>query len=199
MPVSHATGLDDALDDGAFDIVSVIRFDFPGEDPKGYYRGARPFAYGGITYQPNRFLGGEGFTEDLGNDAGGRQVLFSDIPTDDAADLIAQIETLNYINAPVTITAIGRDPATKEALGVLVAHTYRINDARFLESASEDDGYRTMTIEIDLRPSGRSVGENTGIKRGVRQQQYDNDPDDDGFRFVNQVHDLKVDWGRVKG
>ena len=110
-----STALDPAVqalvDAGNLVRLDLIRFDIPGKTV-GYHRGGRPFTYNGLTYLPNRWLQPSGFTGALGTAVTTRTIVFRYAPSIDPDDVIATIESYDYLNAPVIITTLAGDPAT---------------------------------------------------------------------------------------
>lgn len=196
MSVSLAPAVSAQLDEGAVAILPLVKFTFP-EMTRGYHFGGRELTYSGLTYKPNRWLSPDSFSEALGNEVTARTLTFSDVPTDDVDDAIAQLETLTYINAPVTISYLLGDPETDEDLGVLATHFYEINAVSYRKPAINDKGERTVTVEIEIEPIGRKVRDTTHAKRSEAEQQFDNDATDTAFKYVATSPSWPFTWGQV--
>lgn len=196
MSVSLAPAVTAALDSGPIAILPLVKFVFP-EMTRGYHFGGRDFAYSGLTYKPNRWLSPDSFSEVLGNDVTARTLTFSNVPTDDVNDAIAQLETLTYINAPVTISYLCGDPATDAILGVLTTHFYEINSVHYRNPAVNKDGSRTITIDIEIEPIGRKVRDTTHAKRSDAEQKFDNSATDTALQYVATSPSWPYQWGQV--
>jgi hypothetical protein len=195
MPISLAPAVDAALALGHIKIIPLIRIDLPGKTV-GYHTGGRLFNYSGLDYLPNRYLSYEGFSSGLGNNIEEIKITFSDIPTTDPNDAIGQIETYNYTNAPVTVSFLAGDIVTDEALGVLVTNFYEIDGVTFVQSATDEKGDRTITIDITLQTLARRLRDQTYIKRSMTDQQRHNDAADTAFEYVATSPSWVVQWGQ---
>ena len=196
MTVSHDPAVTAQLNEGAALILPLVKFDFP-EMTRGYHFGGREFTYSGLTYKPNRWLSPDGFSEALGNEVTSRTLTFSDVPTDDALDAISQLETLTYINAPVTISYLCGDPETDEVLGILATHFYEINSVSYRKAAIAADGTRVVTVDIEIEPIGRRVRDTTHAKRSDAEQKFDNDATDTFYEYVAIAQSWPRSWGQV--
>jgi len=176
-----------SVDSGQFGRIDLIRFDLPGKTV-GYHRGSRPFTHNGLTYLPNRWLRAGEMDSEVGAEVTAREIVFSDIPTEDPEDVIAVLESYQYTNAPVIISHMCADPETGEVIGLLATSLYEINDVNYTRGAADENGERTLTIPIELEPPGRSARGSTGVKRSTAEQQFDNDATDTAFEYagVNQ-------------
>lgn len=186
------------LDEGQLIRLDLIRFDFPGKTV-GYHRGGRPFTYNGLTYLPNRFLDMGEMNHQLGAAVTSRSIAFSNVPTDNVDDALAKLETLQYPNAPVIVTHLAGDPETDEVVGILASSIYEINEVRYLKGAMGENGERSITIEIDLEPPGRSARGATLVKRAQAEQQFDNDPNDTCLEYASVVQTIPTEWGQRNG
>lgn len=195
MSVSLDPAVLTQLDEGPVSILPLVKFDLPGLTV-GYHFGGRTLVYGGVTYKPNRWLSPDSFAEALGNDVTTRVLVFSNVPTDDPADAMAAIETYDYLNAPVVISYLCGDPETDEILGVLATHYYEINAVRFSEPAVDQDGLRTLSLEVEIEPPGRRVRDVTHAKRSQDEQQFDNLATDTFFEYVATSPEFIEEWGQ---
>lgn len=191
--------VDAAIESGQIAALDLIRFDFPGRDPVGYHMGGRPYTYNGLTYLPNRWLDMGEMRGDLGVAVSAREVVFSNIPTDDPNDLINILESLAYTNAPVIISHLAGVPETNEVLGILASSIYEINEVRYEEGAADDNGESTLTVIIELEPPGRSARGETLVMRAQEEQQFDNDPTDTCLEYASVVQTVPVEWGQRSG
>ncbi|SDA39092.1 DUF2163 domain-containing protein [Mesorhizobium qingshengii] len=203
-----STSLDPAVqalvDDGQFVRLDLVRFDLAGKGavpPKtvGYHRGGRPFTFNGLTYLPNRWLAPGAFTSAVGPSPTKRTIVFSYAPTVNPDDAIATIRSYNYLNAPVIITVLAGDPATDQVAGVLTSIIYRIDAVRFPRGAADKNGQRSLTVEIDLVPPGRSVRGSTLVKISPADQNFDNDPADTSLEYVATNAKIQEEWGQRSG
>jgi hypothetical protein len=188
--------VEDAVESGQIARIDLIRFDLPGKTV-GYHRGGRPFTYNGLTYLPNRWLQAGEMDGELGPEVTARTIVFSDVPTDDPDDAVAELESYAYTNAPVITSHLCVDPETGDVLGVLASSLYEINDVNYKRSAAGDDGTRTLTITIELEPPGRSARGSTGIKRSAAEQNFDNEATDTAFEYVGVNVNWPMRWSRV--
>lgn len=186
------------LDDGQLVRLDLIRFDLPGLTV-GYHRGGRPYTYNGLTYQPNRWLAPGAFTGALGAAVTTRTIVFRYDAAVDADDAISTIESRDYLNAPVIVTALAGDPATDEVVGILASSIYEIDQVRFPVGAADADGVRSLTVEIDLQPPGRSARGSTLIKVSPADHAFDNDPDDTSLEYVATNATIVEEWGQRSG
>lgn len=184
------------VDDGRILPFVLIRFIIPDHDV-GYHMGGRNLIWGDFLYKPNRFLDPGSFAGTLGNAVTRQTITFSDVPTDDADDAIAILETLDYLNAPVIITFLAANPETDEILGVLVSHLYEIDRVVYDKSAVDGTGERSVTVSIDLEPPGRSVRDQTCAKRSLDDQQFDNLATDTCFEHAATNDDIPEEWGQI--
>jgi hypothetical protein len=183
------------VDAGNLVRLDLIRFDLPGRSV-GYHRGGRPFTFNGLIYKPNRFLNTDDMNSALGGGDTVRTVTFSNIPTDDPDDLIAQIEQFDYLNAPVIISHVAGVRDTNEVVGILVSYIYEIDSVSFKKTGENDDGVRSLTIDIDLEPPGRSARGATLAKRSQAEQQFDNDPNDTCLEYASVTATDVEEWGQ---
>lgn len=195
MSVSLDPAVSAQLDEGAVAILPLVKFDLPGKTV-GYHFGGRGLNYSGQFYKPNRWLSPDSFSEALGNDVTARTLTFSNVPTDDADDAIAQLESYNYLNAPVTISYLCGDPETDTILGVLTTHFFEINQVTYRKPAVDGDGTRSVTIDIELEPVGRRVRDVTHAKRSLDEQQFDNLATDTFFEYVATSPEWAEEWGQ---
>lgn len=187
--------VEDQVEDGRLLIFPIIRFNIP-DNSVGYHLGGRDLVWDEFTYKPNRFLDPGSFTSGLGNEVTRQTIVFSDVPTTDPDDVIARIEELDYLNAPVIITYLAGDPETDEILGILVSQLYEIDHVTFEKGAVGEDGMRTVTISIDLEPPGRSARDQTYAKRSLDEQQFDNLSTDTCFEYAATNDDIPEEWGQ---
>lgn len=186
-----------ALESGRVATLDLIRFDLPGKTV-GYHMGGRPFTHNGLVYLPNRWLSMGDMNGDLGVAVSTREIVFSNVPVDDAGDAIARIEEFEYLNAPVIVTHLAGVPGSNAVLGVLASHLYEINQVRYEEGAAGDNGERSLTTTIELEPPGRSARGATLVRRASQEQQYDNDPDDTCLEYASIVQTVPVKWGQIR-
>ena len=194
MPLDPA--VETAVDDGQLAVLDLIRFDLPGKTV-GYHRGGRPFTYNGLTYLPNRFLQTGSMTSALGVAVTTRTIVFSNIPVANVEDAIAHIELYDYQNAPVIISHLAGVPETNQVLGVLASSIYEIDQVRYNEGAVR--GHEPLTLSIDLQPPGRSARGSTGVKRSLKEQQFDNLATDTGLEYVATNATIPEEWGQRSG
>lgn len=190
--------VEDLVDGGQLVRLDLIRFDLPGKTV-GYHRGGRPYTYNGLTYLPNRFLEMGDMSQSLGVAVTTRTIRFSNIPTDNPDDAIASIEEYQYPNAPVIISHLAGDPETDEVVGILASSIYEINDVRYLKGAMADNGERSVTLEINLEPPGRSARGATKVKRAQAEQQFDNLATDTCLEYASVVATVPEEWGQRGG
>ena len=190
--------VEDLVDGGQLVRLDLIRFDLPGKTV-GYHRGGRPYTYNGLTYLPNRFLEMGDMSQSLGVAVTTRTIRFSNIPTDNPDDAIASIEEYQYPNAPVIISHLAGDPETDEVVGILASSIYEINDVRYLKGAMAENGERSVTLEINLEPPGRSARGATKVKRAQAEQQFDNLATDTCFEYASVVATVPEEWGQRGG
>lgn len=186
-----------ALDTGRIAVRDLVRIDLPGKTV-GYHRGGRPYSYNGLTYLPNRYIEVGEIRGDLGIAVQTRELLFSNIPTDDPNDIINTIESYNYTNAPVIVTHLLGVPNSSTVIGILTSWVYEINEIRYQTGAMGDNGERTLTMVIELEPPGRSARGATYVKRSMAEQQFDNDPDDESLEWVGSAARWPVEWGQTE-
>lgn len=185
------------LDKGRIARLDLIRFDLPGKTV-GYHRGGRPYSYNGLVYLPNRFLDMGGMSSAVGTAVTTRTIVFSDIPVDNPDDAVAKIEEFDYQNSPVIVAHLCGVPGTNEVLGVLASSIYEIDQVRYNKGAL-NGSERTLTMEIDLQPPGRSARGSTGVKRSLAEQQFDNSPTDTAFEYVATNASIPEEWGQRTG
>ncbi|TRB03489.1 DUF2163 domain-containing protein [Agrobacterium tumefaciens] len=185
------------IEKGRIARLDLIRFDLPGKTV-GYHRGGRPYVYNGLTYLPNRFLDIGSMTSAVGTAVTTRTITFSDIPVTDPDDAIAKIEEFDYQNSPVIIAHLCGVPSTNEVLGILASSIYEIDQVRYNKGAVSGSE-RTLTMEIDLQPPGRSARGSTGVKRSIAEQQFDNSPTDTGLEYVATNASIPEEWGQRQG
>lgn len=187
-----------ALDTGRIAVLDLVRFDLPGKSV-GYHRGGRPFTYNGFTFLPNRYIEVGEIRGDLGVAVQTREILFSNIPTDDPDDIINTIESYAYTNAPVIVTHLLGVPHSNTVIGILNSWIYEINEIRYQTGAMGENGERTLTMVIELEPPGRSARGATHAKRSLAEQQFDNDPTDEGLKYVATNATWPEEWGQRTG
>lgn len=185
------------IEKGRIARLDLIRFDLPGKTV-GYHRGGRPYVYNGLTYLPNRFLDIGSMTSAVGTAVTTRTITFSNIPVTDPEDAIARIEEFDYQNSPVIIAHLCGVPNTNEVLGILASSIYEIDQVRYNKGAVSGSE-RTLTMEIDLQPPGRSARGSTGVKRSIAEQQFDNSPTDTGLEYVATNASIPEEWGQRQG
>ena len=185
------------IEKGRIARLDLIRFDLPGRTV-GYHRGGRPYVYNGLTYLPNRFLDIGSMTSAVGTAVTTRTITFSDIPVTDPDDAVAKIEEFDYQNSPVIIAHLCGVPNTNEVLGILASSIYEIDQVRYNKGAVSGSE-RTLTMEIDLQPPGRSARGFTGVKRSIAEQQFDNSPTDTGLEYVATNASIPEEWGQRQG
>jgi hypothetical protein len=127
-----------------------------------------------------------------------RTITFSNIPVTDPEDAIARIEEFDYQNSPVIIAHLCGVPNTSEVLGILASSIYEIDQVRYNKGAVSGSE-RTLTMEIDLQPPGRSARGSTGVKRSIAEQQFDNSPTDTGLEYVATNASIPEEWGQRQG
>jgi hypothetical protein len=201
MPVSLDTDVANQVDSGAIKVIPLIKIELPGkgETPDktvGYHIGGRPFTYSGQEYLPNRFLNSDGLMAALGNQISSVMISFSDVPTNNADDAIAAIESYDYINAAVTVSYLCGDPETDEVRGVLVTHFYEINDVEFLTGAIDENGIATVTLDIELETLSRRYRDQTYVKRSAEDQARHNSATDTAFEYVATSPTWPEEWGQ---
>ncbi|NSZ73351.1 DUF2163 domain-containing protein [Agrobacterium tumefaciens] len=185
------------IEKGRIARLDLIRFDLPGKTV-GYHRGGRPYVYNGLTYLPNRFLDIGSMTSAVGTAVTTRTITFSNIPVTDPEDAIAKIEEFDYQNSPVIVAHLCGVPNTSEVLGILASSIYEIDQVRYNKGAVSGSE-RTLTMEIDLQPPGRSARGSTGVKRSIAEQQFDNSPTDTGLEYVATNASIPEEWGQRQG
>ncbi|QSZ57217.1 DUF2163 domain-containing protein [Rhizobium sp. ZX09] len=185
------------LEKGRIARLDLIRFDLPGKTV-GYHRGGRSYTYNGLLYLPNRFLGIGSMTSAVGTAVTTRTITFSDIPVTDPDDAVARIEEFQYQNSPVIIAHLCGVPDTNVVLGILASSIYEIDQVRYNKGAVSGSE-RTLTMEIDLQPPGRSARGSTGVKRSIAEQQFDNSPTDTGLEYVATNASIPEEWGQRQG
>ena len=190
-------GVTAQIEKGQIARLDLIRFDLPGKTV-GYHRGGRPYVYNGLTYLPNRFLDIGSMTSAVGTAVTTRTITFSDIPITDPDDAVAKIEEFDYQNSPVIIAHLCGVPNTNEVLGILASSIYEIDQVRYNKGAVSGSE-RTLTMEIDLQPPGRSARGSTGVKRSIAEQQFDNSPTDTGLEYVATNASIPEEWGQRQG
>ncbi|WP_113081872.1 DUF2163 domain-containing protein [Rhizobium sp.] len=185
------------IDKGRIARLDLIRFDLPGKTV-GYHRGGRSYTYNGLVYLPNRFLDIGSMTSAVGTAVTTRTITFSNIPVTDPDDAIAKIEEFDYQNSPVIVAHLCGVPNTSEVLGILASSIYEIDQVRYNKGAVSGSE-RTLTMEIDLQPPGRSARGSTGVKRSIAEQQFDNSPTDTGLEYVATNASIPEEWGQRQG
>lgn len=189
------SAVEDALDSGRIATLQLIRFDLPGKTA-GYHMGGRPYTYNGLVYLPNKYLHVGDEMGNLGAEATSRGIVFANVPSLDGRDIINQIESYNYTNAPVIVTTLVGAPESSEVIGILSSSVYEINEVNYSEGEADDRGERTTTIEIELEQPGRSARGATHVKRSPEEQHFDNDPTDTSLRYVAVNAQWKEEWGQ---
>lgn len=185
------------IEKGRIARLDLIRFDLPGKTV-GYHRGGRSYTYNGLVYLPNRFLDIGSMTSAVGTAVTTRTITFSDIPVTDPDDAIAKIEEFDYQNSPVIVAHLCGVPNTNEVLGILASSIYEIDQVRYNKGAVSGSE-RTLTMEIDLQPPGRSARGSTGVKRSMAEQKFDNDGNDTGLEYVATNASIPEEWGQRTG
>ncbi len=190
--------VEDLLDEGQMVRLDLIRFDLPGKTV-GYHRGGRPYTYNGLVYLPNRFLDMGEMNQALGVAITTRTIRFSNIPTSNPDDAVASIEAFQYTNAPVIISHLAGDPKTDEVVGILASSIYEIDQVRYVKGAMDANGERSLTLEIDLQPPGRSARGATKVKRAQAEQQFDNLATDTCLEYASTTATVPEEWGQRGG
>lgn len=185
------------IEKGRIARLDLIRFDLPGKTV-GYHRGGRSYTYNGLVYLPNRFLDIGSMTSAVGTAITTRTITFSNIPVSDPEDAVARIEEFQYQNSPVIIAHLCGVPDTNEVLGILASSIYEIDQVRYNKGAVSGSE-RTLTMEIDLQPPGRSARGSTGVKRSIAEQQFDNSHTDTGLEYVATNASIPEEWGQRQG
>lgn len=198
MPIALDEDVDDAVEAGVLRMAALVAFHF-GEDVFRYWKGNRDFIYDGQVYKPNRFLDASDFEEVLGHDVQERRLTFSNVPTEDADDAVAQIEEYAYLGALAVVALVSVDPATGEPLGLLASHAMEIVDVDYEKGAADADGLQAVSLAILLEPWGASRREGTGLKSSLAEQQFDNDPTCTGFENVGLTSPVEMEWGQKSG
>ena len=198
MSISLDANVEAALDSGRWIKMHLVFFAIPGL-PTGYWRGPRDLRWNGVTYRPSRYLDDTGLSETLGIDITRRGLTFSDVPTDDANDVIATIENYNYLNAPTTVTKLVGEVGTRNILGIGESSIYEINKVNYNKSALDSEGLRTVTVNIELEIPGRSVRDQTGFRYSHAAHQAHNSPSDPFFKYAATNAAWPSSWGRVGG
>jgi len=184
-----------AVDAGDIGVITLVRIDLPGKTV-GYHTGGRPFTYGAIEYLPNRFLPPEGISSGTGNQISEAQLLFSNVPTTNPDDAIADIEQYDYINAPVTVTYLCGDPHTDEVLGALDNRFYELADLDYSADAADEKGNRALTIKAVIQTLARRLRDKTYAVRSLAAQQFHNNPADTSLRYVAISPEWPEEWGQ---
>lgn len=189
------------IEEGQLRVIPLVRFSLTGrgETPDktvGYHPGGRPFTYSGFEWLPNRFLRPDGLSEGLGNEIAELPLKFSNVPTDDPDDAIAQIENYNYMRAPVAISYLGGDPKTDQVRGVLVTRFYRIADVDFVKSGLDENGQRTVSLDITLQSRSARLKDITHAKASTADQQHHNDATDTFHEYVAVASEWAVEFGQ---
>lgn len=195
MSNSHDPAVKALIDAGNLVRLDLIRFDLPGRSV-GYHRGGRSYVYNGLAYLPNRFLESGSVTSAIGAGVTTRTIKFSNIPSKDPDDLIAQIEQFNYLNAPVIVSHLAGVRGTDEVVGVLLSSIYEIDKVSYPKGAMQSDGTRSLTIRIDLQPPGRSARGATLVKRAQAEQQFDNHATDTCLEYASVTATDSEEWGQ---
>jgi|GEM_PF-750560 len=196
MSIPFAPEVQAALDSGRYVPVHLVRFDIPGFSV-GYWRGARDFTWNGFTYKPSRYLDDSGLSEIIGVDITERSLTFSDVPTDDNDDVIAKIETYQYLNAPVIVAKLIGDVEADEILGLVESSRYEISEVRYQKSPVGEDGARTVTMQIELEIPGRVIRDSVGGKYSAKEHQAHNDASDTFFDYSAVNGAWPVEFGQV--
>lgn len=183
------------LETGQIKFQPLVRIDLPGKTA-AYHAGGRPFTWAGLEYLPNRFMKPDGLKEGLGNEIAELKLIFSDVPTPNPDDAIASIETYNYMRAPVTVSYLGGNPITDKALGVLITRFYMIADVQFKKSPRDENGRRTVTLEITLKAQGAREKGFTPAKASTADQQYHNDATDTFYEYAAVAREWQVEFGQ---
>lgn len=195
MSVTLAPAVTSAHEKGEWADAYLIRFDLPGKTV-GYVRGPRPQTFNGLTYMPNRYLSKLRSGSYLGFSASSKSVKFSNVPTDNVDDAVASIEQYDYQNAPVIVSTLSLDPTTGEVHGFAESSIHEVADVQFTKSPMDEDGKRELTLSIVLDDPNRAVREQTGVKRSLKEQQFDNDASDFGHRHNATTGEWVRRWGR---
>lgn len=190
--------VEDLLERGDLVELRLIRFDLPGKTV-GYHNGGRRFTWNGLVYLPNRFLDPGEMSQALGVAVTTRTIRFSNIPTDNPDDAIAQLENFDYPNAPVIVTHLAGVPGTDIVAGILASSIYEIDEVRYPLGPVNERGERTLSIEIDIEPPGRSARGATHVKRSQAEQQFHNSATDTALERVALGGSEVVEWGQRSG
>lgn len=185
----------DQLDKGLLSYVHLIKFDLPGK-VVSYVHAPRPLVWDGVTYLPNRYLDMADYDAQLGNSVTDRVISFSNVPTSNSDDAIAALETYDYPNAPVTITTLLGAPGTNEPLGLLSSSTYEIDSVSYPVSAMDENGERTVTVQITLQPPGRTARDSTQYMRTAEEQAFHNSATDTAIGRAKEGRNVVRKFGR---
>lgn len=196
MSIALAPAVTSAHEKGEWADAYLIRFDLPGKTV-GYVAGPRPQTFNGLIYQPNRYLSKLRSASYLGFSASSKSVKFSNVPTDNVDDAVASIEQYDYQNAPVVVSTLLLDPQTGEVNGVAESSIHEVADVEFTKGPMDAQGKRELTTSIVLDDPNRAVREQTGVKRSLKEQQFDNDPTDYGHRHTATSGEWTRRHGRI--
>lgn len=185
--------------DGQFHILPLVKFEIPG-NVTGFVVAPQPLEYDGFTYRPNRFMDAGNVVETLQVDLGETDLLFSDVPVGD--DAFDTIESLNYTNAPVTVSRLVIDPQLGVPEGIKgIAQTsfHKLLNVSFSDGAVDDAGRSTKTFTVRLGTPGVAGREKTHAVRSHAEQIFDNDPNDTLLIDVATAPTIRREWGQRVG
>ena len=197
MSISLPTDVQNLYDTGHIAKAFLVVFELPGKTA-AYTNSPRPIEFNSVTYLPNRYLEPLDGDSALGFNISTKTITFSNVPTDDVDDAIASVESYAYQNAPVTLTTLISDPLTGEIAGAASSSVFEVASVEFVTSAADDNGERLLTLVIELDPPGRAIREQTGVKRSLEEQQFDNDANDVGHQYSSSVAEWPRRWGRIQ-
>jgi hypothetical protein len=198
MSISLDPSVQAELDSGRYGLIHLIFFAIPTLNT-GYWRGARDLVYNSVTYKPSRYLDDSGLVETLGIDITERTITFSDVPTTDSSDVIANIESYNYLNALVTVTKLVVDIENDSILGLAESSVYEIDSVNYLQNPINESGERSVTVRITLEIPGRSVRDSTGVKYSDSEQKAHNSATDTFFEYAASSAAFEELWGQISG
>lgn len=184
------------LESGSIKVMPLVKIDLPGKTV-AYSYGGRDLVYSGVTYRATKWLQADSFEGSLGNNISARTLLFSGVEQSSAVDdVIANITSYDYLNAPVTLSYICGVPDTDEVLGLLKTDVYEINDV-FFDTSAENEGKRELILSIEIEPLGRRVRNRTYAKRSHDEQQYDNLATDTAYKRAATNAEISEEWGTI--
>jgi hypothetical protein len=180
-----------ALNAGAIVERGLILFDL-GSGLYGFWTGAGPFAYEGVTYQgAGSLIQVDGLKQTSGLEAVPVVARLTAIAnTDLTPDVLASIEQEVYHQRPCTISTAYFHPETHALLSVEVEYRGYIDRVVHTENA-EGEAVLEAHLESRFRDHQR-----TGYRVRSDADQKRIDPTDDGLRHVASVATERVLFGR---